>query len=217
MNPPLREADDQDALWDSLRDGTLDTVASDHVGRLRETKAGSIWSASAGFPGIPTILPALIQEGHHKRQLPLERIAELTALHPGRIFGVGGRKGDIRAGFDADLAIVDLDWERTPNAAELGTFSNYSLYEDRPLRGWPRYAFSRGRLIQQDGAFTDSLSSALSPSTAFEPSGGELTFAESSTGTILDTDAVALLGCRVINDIKARDHQVFIGRVETLE
>ena len=142
---------DKAKLWESLFDGTIDTVGSDHVGRKSSTKQGSIWDASAGFPGMATILPVLISEGYYQRGLPLQRIAELTAYTPSRIFGIGSRKGDIRPGFDADLAVVDLALERKADPIALGTHSDYSLYQDRTLKGWPRYTFLRGELAQENG------------------------------------------------------------------
>ena len=154
VNPPLRGRSDVEAMWAGVADGTVDTIGSDHVGRRRDKKVGSIWTASAGFPGMPTVLPVMISEGYHTRGIPLGRIAEMTALNPARIFGSDDHKGDIRPGLDADLAVVDLEWERLPDAASLGTWSDYSLYEDRPLKGWPRFTFVRGRLVQQDGALT---------------------------------------------------------------
>ena len=155
------------------------------------TKAGSIWSASAGFPGIPTILPALIQEGHHKRQLPLERIAELTALHPGRIFGVGGRKGDIRAGFDADLAIVDLDWERRrtlPSSVHSRTtaFTRTDRFEAAWVCVQQRETHPAGRRLYRQ--FSSALHRARRSNL-----GRRARPSPNRTGTILDTDAVALL------------------------
>jgi dihydropyrimidinase len=179
VNPPLRSAEDREALWTGIFDGTIDTVGSDHVGRRREKKQGSIWSASAGFPGLPTLLPVLISEGYHKRGLPLERIADLASRRPAEIFGRGDRKGDIQIGFDADLAIVDLQWERIPDAAWLGTWSDYSLYESWPLKGWPRYTLVRGQLVQQDGeligapGFGSYVASSLRAEIA-QPSGSSL-------------------------------------------
>ena len=151
VNPPLRTEADQHRLWDSLLDGTIDTIGSDHVGRRRSAKQGSIWDASAGFPGMSTILPVLITEGYHRRGLSLERIAELTAFNPSKIFGVGHLKGDIRPGLDADLAVVDLTLERKADPSSLGTYSDYSLYQERDLAGWPRYTFVRGQLAQENG------------------------------------------------------------------
>jgi dihydropyrimidinase len=151
VNPPLRTPEDNMALWRRLVDGSIDTVGSDHVGRRREKKQGTIWTASAGFPGLPTTLPVLLSEGHLKRGVPLERIAEATSQRPAEIFGLADRKGDIRIGLDADLAIIDLSWTRRPRAEALGTWSDYSLYEDVELTGWPRLTFLGGQLVQQDG------------------------------------------------------------------
>lgn len=156
VNPPLRTPADNEALWADLIDGSLDTVGSDHVGRRRERKQGSLWTASAGFPGLPTTLPVLLSEGHLKRGVPLERIADVTARRPAEIFGLGHRKGDIRVGLDADFAIVDLSWTQQPTAELLGTWSDYSLYEDVQITGWPRYTYLRGQLLQQDGQWQAS-------------------------------------------------------------
>ena len=152
VNPPLRTAGDSEALWSALADGTIETLGSDHVGRRIEKKQGTVWTASAGFPGLPTVLPILLSEGHHRRAVPLPRIAELTSHNPARIFGLGDRKGDIRVGMDADFALIDLDWVRVVDASWLGTWSDYSIYDGLPITGWPRYTFVRGALVQEEGA-----------------------------------------------------------------
>ena len=151
INPPLRSGDDVGAVWDAVLDGTIDTVGSDHVGRRLEMKQGSIWTASAGFPGLPTVLPILLSEGYHRRGLPLPEIARLAALRPAEIFGCADRKGDLRVGMDADLAIVDLDWTRQVDASMLGTWADYSLYDGWSLTGWPRYTVVRGEVVQENG------------------------------------------------------------------
>lgn len=155
VNPPLRAAADNEALWEGIADGSIDTVGSDHVARRRAAKGGTIWEASAGFPGMATILPVLLSEGHHKRGVPLQRVAAVSSYNPARIFGVGHRKGDVRVGLDADLAVVDLAWSQPADAGRLGTFADYSLYEDWDLQGWPRLTYLRGRLVQRDGVCTD--------------------------------------------------------------
>jgi dihydropyrimidinase len=151
VNPPLRSDNDIAALWQGLADGTFDTVGSDHVGRRFAKKQGNIWEASAGFPGLTTLLPVLLSEGYHKRGLSLSQIAYVSAYRPAEIFKLADRKGDIRVGLDADLALVDLQWERTPDPSWLGTWSDYSIYENWPLKGWPRYTLIRGRIVQEEG------------------------------------------------------------------
>jgi dihydropyrimidinase len=151
VNPPLRRAEHVEAVWAGIADGTVDTLGSDHVSRKRATKDADIWTASAGFPGAPTALPVMITHGHLERGIPLERIAELTSSEPARLLGLEGRKGDIAPGFDADLALIDLDTRRTPDPAWLGTNSDYSLYENEQLAGWARHTFVRGIPVVREG------------------------------------------------------------------
>src|SRR5262249_54144563 len=119
VNPPLREASDCAALWNGIADGTVDTVATDHIHRPVASKDGGIWKASPGIPGIATPLPVLLSEGHHRRKLPLGRIAQLLAEAPAAAMGLSHRKGRIAVGLDADLAIVDVGAEYTPRREQL--------------------------------------------------------------------------------------------------
>jgi len=151
VNPPLRTHDDIEDLWEGIENGLVDTVGSDHNSRKREKKTGSIWKASAGFPGTGTILPVLLSEGVHRRGLSLERVAEITSLNPARIFGAFPKKGTIFAGSDADFTIVDLDKEQTVTADLYQGNSDYSLYEGWKLKGWPVATIIRGQLVMRDG------------------------------------------------------------------
>ncbi len=150
-NPPFRTPEDCEALWEALADGTVDVVASDHVPRKRATKEKGIWQASQGFPGTATILPVLLSEGYHKGRLDLQRIAQLVTSGPAGIFGIDKRKGFLAAGADADITIVDLAKEREVKAEELGSYSDYSLYDGWTLKGWPVMTMVRGKVVMQDG------------------------------------------------------------------
>ena len=151
INPPLRHTHDVEALWAGLLDGAIDTVGSDHVGRRREKKSGTIWASAAGFPGSGAILPVLLSEGLHKRGLSLERIVELTSYNPARIFGLYPRKGSLAIGADADLTIVDLDLTKVASAETFQSYADYSLYDGWTLRGWPVLTMLRGEVIARDG------------------------------------------------------------------
>ena len=138
INPPLRSAADREALWQGLLSGAIDTVATDHVHRGVAAKAGGIWAASPGCPGLETLLPVLLGEGHHKRGLSLARIAELVSTNPARRMGLGARKGAILPGLDADLAFIDPDAEWTLSAA---TWSRApAIPSTRAGRFGPRHA-----------------------------------------------------------------------------
>ena len=156
INPPLREASDRERLWQALRDGEIDTVATDHVHRDISAKAGGIWAASPGCPGLETLLPVLLSEGHHKRGLPLERIAALAATNPARIMGLGHAKGSIAVGLDADFALVDLDAEWTLQRGDVVSSAGYSIYEGHRFTGRVRDAFVRGQAVLRDDALVDN-------------------------------------------------------------
>jgi dihydroorotase (multifunctional complex type) len=155
INPPLREAADREALWRALLDGEIDTVATDHVHRHVSAKQAGIWAASPGCPGLETLLPVLLSEGHHKRGLPLERIAALLAGNPARLMGLGARKGTIALGLDADFAVVDPGAEWTLGKDDIASSAGYSLYEGWRLRGRVVHTISRGRFVLRDGALQD--------------------------------------------------------------
>jgi dihydropyrimidinase len=151
VNPPLRTQADIDALWEGLADGTIQTVGSDHNSRPRAKKTGSIWTASAGFPGVATLLSVMLSEGHHRRGLALERIVELTATNPARIFGFYPRKGTVAVGADADLVLVDLEREMIVDSADSGSRSDFSIWDGWRLRGCPVRTLVRGETVAQDG------------------------------------------------------------------
>jgi dihydropyrimidinase len=148
--PPVREADDRDALWAALGEGLIDTVGSDHVAASRARKRGSVWEAQLGFPGIATILPVLLSEGVNAGRLSLARVAAVTSANPARILGLPG-KGALLPGMDADLVVVDLELERTVDATMLGSAGDFSIYEGRSLRGWPVLTVCRGSVVMRDG------------------------------------------------------------------
>ncbi len=150
VNPPVREAEDAEALWLALGQGEVDTIGSDHIGRGREGKDGTVWDAQLGFPGIATILPVLLSEGVNRGRLSVSRLAAATSTNAARIFGLPG-KGDLRPGKDADFVVVDLDLERIVDAADLGSSADFSVWEGRTLRGWPVLTACRGEVVMEHG------------------------------------------------------------------
>jgi dihydropyrimidinase len=155
INPPLRERDDRAALWDGVVSGDVDTVATDHVHRDISAKAGGIWKASPGCPGLEALLPLMLTEGHHERAIPLGRIATLLAGAPADAMGLAHRKGRIAVGLDADLAIVDLDREYVCRREDVRSSAGYSIYEGRRFKGKVEQTLVRGRFAVRDGALVD--------------------------------------------------------------
>jgi dihydroorotase (multifunctional complex type) len=150
VSPPLREAADRDALWAALKVGKIDVVASDHVHRPASAKAGGIWKASPGFPGLQTLLPVLISEGYHRRDVPLSLIARVLGRNPARAMGCHS-KGTIAVGQDADLAIVDLNRTWIADRDGMHSDAGFSIYEGWQFKGKVIHTMVRGRFVYRDG------------------------------------------------------------------
>ena len=155
INPPLREAADVEALWKGVLDGHIDTIATDHVHRDAGSKEGGIWKGSPGCPGLETLLPVVLSEGHHKRGLPLSRVADLVARNPARLMGLGDRKGVIEPSFDADLAFIDLNKMWTLEGSDTASSAGYSIYDGWKFKGEVVHTVVRGRWVLRDGALLD--------------------------------------------------------------
>ncbi len=151
VNPPLRSAEDRDALWKGISEGLIDTIGSDHCPFRKEDKTGTIWDARTGFPGSMTMLPVLLSEGVHKRRVSLEKVAEITSFNAAKIFNLFPKKGTLQVGSDADLCIVDLNLSKKVEAKTLQSISDFSIYEGRILKGWPILTMVRGKIVMKDG------------------------------------------------------------------
>jgi len=156
VNPPLRDPADREALWQGIRDGSIDTVATDHIHRPESSKDGGIWKAQPGFPGLDAFLPALFSEGHHRRGIPLERLAELVTARPADAMGLSPRKGRIAPGADADFAILDMNARWTVGKESLATDAGYSIYEGEEMACRVVHTLVRGAFVVRDGALVEA-------------------------------------------------------------
>ena len=158
ISPPLRAQSDQDALWAGLADGALDLIATDHVpDRMAVEKAEALRGTSFnvisnGAPGIETLLTIAYSEGVAKGRLSVERMVDLVATTPARLFGLE-RKGALEPGLDADLVLFDPAARRTIRAEDLHHTSDYTPYEGLEVAGAIRSVFVRGRPVIRDGEF----------------------------------------------------------------
>ena len=156
ISPPLRSESDRGALWLGLRAGGLDLVATDHVpDRLAVEKrcpAPPFPQISNGAPGIETLLTVVYDEGVAGGRISVERMVDLLATTPARLFGLTG-KGAIEVGRDADLVLFDPKAARTVRQAEMHHTGDFTPYEGREVKGAVRSVFLRGRPVIRDGAF----------------------------------------------------------------
>jgi dihydropyrimidinase len=147
--PPLRPRENLLALWDGAALGQIQVGATDHCSFQREQKikAQAFYDAPGGVGSIELLLPILYSEGVCRGRLDLGQLISLLAANPAAIFGLGPRKGNLLPGADADLVIFDPDVEWKVDARELHGASDYSIYQDMPLRGRVEATMSRGEWV----------------------------------------------------------------------
>jgi dihydropyrimidinase len=153
--PPLRPPGHQEALWQGIADGTLDTVGSDHCQERSRTIgefAPDGRGYSYGLAGVGARLPLLLSRGL-ARGLPVERLAEVASANPARAFGHYPRKGALAPGSDADLLIWDPGAETTITAGTFDDGTGDSVYAHERLSGQVRDVLLRGRPIVRLGRF----------------------------------------------------------------
>ncbi len=147
VNPPLRSAQDQEALWQGIRDGLIDMVATDHAPHLMEEKRQEYDKVPSGVPGVQTMLPLLLN-AVNEGKLSLEKVVELTSANPAKLFGMKG-KGEIAVGMDADFAIVDMNLLEEVCHHYLWTKAHWSPFHGWFLKGWPVMTFVNGELMYE--------------------------------------------------------------------
>ena len=149
MNPPIREAHHQAALWRGIEMGLADVLGSDHAPHTRAEKARPYPGSPSGMPGVQTLVPVMLTHVAHGR-LTLERFVDLTSAGPNRIFGLAD-KGRLAEGYDADLTIVDLKARRTITDSMMATRSGWTPFDGFEAEGWPIATIIRGRVVMRDG------------------------------------------------------------------
>ena len=135
----------QEAVWDALRDGSIDMLSSDHAPHTREEKEvgwTDAWAAHTGTPGIQEQLP-LMMDALNKNKLTLERLVELTSGAPARIFNLD-KKGSLVAGSDADIALVDLNKTWTISNESVESKIGWTPYDGRTVTGAVTRTLVRG-------------------------------------------------------------------------
>ena len=136
MNPPLRTVDDQKALWEGIKDRTIDTLGTDHAPHTIEEKKLPFGKAPSGIPGVETLLPLMLDAVAQGR-LDLKRLMELVRFNSEKIFKLSTHN---------DVVLVDLELEKEVKAEELASKCGWSPYCGRVLKGWPMYTILKGRV-----------------------------------------------------------------------
>jgi len=166
MSPPLRTLQDQQALWDGLRAGMIDTLATDHCSfnyrGQKELGRDNFTLIPGGGPGVEHRLALLYTYGVLPGKITLQQMVAFTATNPARLFGLFPRKGIIAPGSDADIVVWNPGFTATITAARQVQRVDYTPYEGWSQQGRAEIVLLQGRPVVTDGMIND------------EPQGGYL-------------------------------------------
>ncbi|MEU9236881.1 allantoinase AllB [Streptomyces subrutilus] len=151
--PPIREAANQDLLWDALADGTIDCIVSDHSPSTADLKTGDFATAWGGISSLQLGLPAIWTEAR-RRGHSLEDVVRWMSAAPAALAGLA-QKGAIEVGRDADFAVVAPEETFTVDPAELHHRNRITAYAGRTLHGVVKSTWLRGRQIADHGTPTE--------------------------------------------------------------
>ncbi|HIE10912.1 MAG TPA: dihydropyrimidinase [Kiritimatiellae bacterium] len=155
MSPPLRNPEDRHALWTALSTGSIDTVGTDHapfnLHGQKDRALNDFTRVPNGLPGIQDRIRLLYTHGVCPYRISLNRMVEIAAAAPAKIFGLYPRKGSLQIGSDADLVIFDPAVEETISASRHAMKVDYSPYEGWKVKGRISMVILRGRIAVREG------------------------------------------------------------------
>jgi dihydropyrimidinase len=157
-SPPVRQAEDHDALWDALASNLLQVVSTDHCPFFfdggvdgkppgKELGKNSFAEIPNGMPGIEDRMMVMWHHGVNSGRFSRSRFVELMCTNPAKIFGMYPQKGEMAVGSDADIVIWDPEKEHVLSAATHHMNTDYNVYEGMTVKGKPEKVFVRGKLI----------------------------------------------------------------------
>ncbi|MGN1340903.1 MAG: dihydroorotase [Oscillospiraceae bacterium] len=148
MNPPLRTAEDVQAITEGIVDGTIDCIITDHAPHSPEEKA-DFKKAPNGVVGLETSLAATLTALYHTGKVSLQRIVTLMCVNPRRILSIPG--GSLKPGDIADICIFDPNEEWTVDPAKLHSKSRNTCFKGMTLKGRVKYTILDGKIVYTDG------------------------------------------------------------------
>jgi allantoinase len=150
--PPLRDDDEVEDLWTAVANGEINVIGSDHSPAPADMKiiTDNYFEGWGGISGAQSLLNILLTEGYFKRNIPLEKIAELTSTNPAKRFGIAN-KGTIAVDFDADLTLVNLNESFELKNEDLFYRHKHSAYVGKTFKGNVKTTIVNGDIVYDDG------------------------------------------------------------------
>lgn len=157
MSPPLRDSENQEILWNGLRQRFISTLATDHAPFDFETQKrmgqNDFTMIPNGIPALEDRVNLLYTHGVHKGRLDVQTFVDCAATQAAKIFGLYPRKGTIQVGGDADIVVYDPHYRGKISAATHSINTDYSAFEGWEICGRPSVVTVRGEIAVRDGKF----------------------------------------------------------------
>lgn len=154
MSPPLRDKESNGALWEAIKDGGIQVIATDHCAfnyrGQKELGKDDFTKIPNGAPGVENRFKLIYTYGVVENRISMERFVEVISEKPAKIFGLYPKKGVIQEGSDADIIIFNPNHKSTIKAEEQIQNVDYNLYEGFTQYGKFEYIFLRGKLVVKD-------------------------------------------------------------------
>ena len=151
MNPSLKTAADNAALWQALLDGRIQVIATDHAPHTLEEKRQPYPKSPSGLPAVENSLALLLNQVHRGR-CTIEQVVHWMCDAPARVWDIVN-KGRIAVGYDADLVLVDLAHTAEIRNEQQETLCGWSPWHGTTLTGWPVTTWVRGHKVYDRGRF----------------------------------------------------------------
>jgi len=144
MNPPLRGAEDRDALIEGIKDGTIDVIATDHAPHTADEKSRGLRGSAMGIVGLETSFPVLYTHLVKKNIISLDRLIDLMSYSPRRIFGIGG---GLKEGCKADITVIDTECMHSIDSSRFFSMGKSTPFEAWKVQGMVRSTYYHGKRI----------------------------------------------------------------------
>lgn len=153
-SPPMKGQESQDALWNAIRTGGIDTIATDHCpfqSYEKDWGKDDFTKIPNGCAGVENLYPYMLSAANDGK-ITFNKAVELCSANPAKIFGCA-QKGSLDVGKDADIVVYDPDQEFTISVSNMHSDYDHTIWEGKKLHGYPVRTYSRGRLVYRDGEF----------------------------------------------------------------
>lgn len=153
-SPPMKGEESRKALWEAIKRGDIDTIATDHCpfqSYEKDWGKDDFSKIPNGCAGIENMYPYMLSAAN-TGEISFEKAVELCSTNPARIFGLKD-KGSIAIGKDADIVIYDPKKEFTITNDKMHSDCDHTIWEGVEVHGYPEKTYSRGKLVYENGEF----------------------------------------------------------------